>query len=195
MKDREGKIVMNASTPPGMHRPKISTERLLLRRPQERDIDAIAGIVGEWDVARRLSRVPHPYGLSDATFFLEQVVPAEWVWAITTHASDEMIGAVGLTPMEGGQSAELGYWLAPSHWGCGIVTEAARAVVAYGFNTLALPVITSGYFKENPASGRVLVKIGFVETGSGMRPCLSIGNDVPSLEMRLIDPIRTSRKD
>lgn len=170
------------------HRPEIITERLLLRRPNEGDVGAIVSIVGDWDVARRLARVPHPYGHADAAFFLEQIVPSEWVWAITLQGSDTLVGAIGLTPEEDANTAELGYWLSPAHWGRGIATEAARSVVSYGFVTLGIPCITSGYFEENPGSGRVLEKLGFVETGRTQRPCLAAGNDLPSVEMRLARP-------
>jgi RimJ/RimL family protein N-acetyltransferase len=169
-------------------RPDLFTERLLLRRPDDRDVDAIVGVVGDWDVARRLARVPHPYGAADALFFIRQIVPAEWTWAITLRGSDELLGAIGLTPEEGGDTAELGYWLSPEHWGNGIVTEAARAVIAFGFERLGLPVVTSGYFDGNPASGQVLRKLGFVETGRAMQSCLATGTDVPSMRMELPRP-------
>ncbi len=169
-------------------RPELVTDRLLLRRPNASDAAAIVRIVGDWEVARRLARVPHPYGPADATFFLEQVVPAEWVWAVTLKGSDELVGAVGLTPEEDADTAELGYWLARDHWGQGITTEAARAVLSYGFDMLGFPYITSGYFEKNPASGRVLEKLGFVQTGRTRRPCLAAGADVLSSEMRLSRP-------
>lgn len=175
----------------GMHgldlseRPELVTERLSLRRPDDRDVDHIVGIVGDWEVARRLARVPHPYGPADARFFLEQVVPAEWVWAITLLDSDELIGAIGLTPEAAAETAELGYWLSPSHWGRGITTEAANPVVSFGFETLGLPHLTSGYFVDNAASGRVLEKLGFVQTGRVMRPCLAVGSERPAVTMQL----------
>ncbi len=167
-------------------RPIIDTARLRLRRPNERDVPAIIDAVGDAEVARRLSRIPHPYAAADARFFLDHVVPGEWVWAITRGGEDTIIGAVGLTPE--GETTELGYWLARASWGEGIVTEAARAVVAYGFDTLGLPYIMSGYFADNPASGAVLRKLGFVETGQATRPCLMLGRDVASIEMRLARP-------
>ncbi|MEG8054909.1 GNAT family N-acetyltransferase [Sphingomonas aerolata] len=117
------------------NRPDLATERLSLRRPNDRDVDAIVGVVGNWEVARRLARVPHPYGPADARFFLDHVIPAEWVWAVTLLGSDTLLGVIGLTPEEGADAAELGYWLSPAHWGSGITTEAARAVVAFGSRT------------------------------------------------------------
>ena len=164
-------------------RPDLATARLSLRRPAERDGEAIISIVGDWDVARRLARVPHPYGPDDARFFLERVVPAEWVWAITLRGEDRLLGAVGLTPEE--ETAELGYWLSQAHWGLGIATEAAQAIVDFGFERLGLAHLTSGYFEDNPASGRVLTKLGFIETGRVIRRCLAVGGEVPSVRMVL----------
>jgi len=169
-----------------LDRPELTTERLLLRRPNVGDVAAIVDIVGDWEVASRLARVPHPYGIADAKFFLEQVVPREWVWAITIDGSDGLIGAIGLTPEKEADSAELGYWLSKSYWGQGVITEAATAVVIFGFYTLRLPLITSGYFEDNSVSGRVLKKLGFVEVGQAMRPCLAADKDMPSIELHLL---------
>ncbi|WP_298091122.1 GNAT family N-acetyltransferase [uncultured Sphingomonas sp.] len=170
-------------------RPDLATERLVLRRPNDGDLNAIVGIVGNWKVARRLARVPHPYGPDDARFFLDQIVPAEWVWAITLRGSDGLIGAVGLTPESDAETAELGYWLSPAHWGRGITTEAARTVILFGFKNVGYPYLTSGYFEDNPASGQVLRKLGFIENGQVMRPCLAAGGEVPSVRMKLPRPV------
>jgi RimJ/RimL family protein N-acetyltransferase len=166
-------------------RPPLVTERLSLRRPCDDDIDAIVSIVGDWEVARRLARVPHPYGPADARFFLGQIVPAAWVWAITLHGADDLVGVVGLHPEHETDAAELGYWLSPRHWGVGIATEAGKAVLHFGFETLGLSQITSGYFEDNPASGRVLEKLGFVAIGQELRSCLATGRETPSLRMTL----------
>jgi RimJ/RimL family protein N-acetyltransferase len=165
--------------------PVLETERLLLRRPDAGDIGAIAAIAGDWEVARRLARVPHPYGDEDARFFLDMIVPSEWVWAVTLRKAGGLVGMVGLTPEAGHHTAELGYYLDRRHWGIGIATEAARSVVDYGVRVLGLRCLTAGYFLDNPSSGRVLSKLGFVEVGRGERPCKAAGTTVPSVEMRL----------
>lgn len=166
-------------------RPELATDRRLLRTPLGSDVPAIVAMVGNWDVARRLSRVPHPYGVADARFFLREIVPVEWVWAITLPDDEKLIGMIGLTPNKDACSAELGYWLSPQQWGRGIVTEAATKVVTFAFEALGLAYVTSGFFADNPASGRVLEKLGFVETGRTMLPCLASGADVPAKRMRL----------
>ncbi len=170
--------------PPLGQSPDLATDRLRLRRPEPRDVAAIARICGEWEVARWLARVPHPYGEGDARFFIDHVVPAEWVWAITLAGDDTLVGTVGLMPHPDRPSAELGYWLGPALWGQGIATEAGRAVVAFAFDTLGVDELTSGHAVGNVASGRVLAKLGFVETHRAMQPSLAAGGEVPSVRMR-----------
>ena len=169
-------------------RPTLKTERLLLRRPNAGDVGSIMAIVGDWDVVRRLARVPHPYRETDAHFFLNTVVVNEWVWAITWQESRELVGMVGLTPEADRDTAELGYYVARAHWGKGIATEAARSVIHYGIHSLGLRRIRSGHFADNPASGRVLSKLGFVETGRSERSCLAVGATLPSVEVQLEMP-------
>lgn len=167
-------------------RPVLKTERLLLRRPSVGDLGSIVAIAGDWEVARRLARVPHPYSEEDAHFFVDKIVPGEWVWAITWRATREPVGIIGLTPE--GDAAELGYYVDRRYWGCGIATEAAKSVVDYGIRGLDLRRLTSGYFLNNPLSGRVLSKLGFVEVGRAERSCLATGSTEPSVEMRLVAP-------
>lgn len=167
-------------------RPILESGRLILRRPDARDISSIIAIAGDWEVARRLARVPHPYGESDAVHFLEHIVPNEWVWAILSRGAGELVGMVGLTLDADPGAAELGYYVSRPHWGRGIATEAGRLVVDYGIQVLRLRRIASGHFVDNPASGRVLHKLGFVETGRAERPCLASGETArPSVELLL----------
>lgn len=167
------------------HAPMIVTDRLVLRHPVERDLPAIAAICGDWNVARRLARVPHPYEIEDARFFLDHVVPGEWVWALTLPEADVLFGTIGLLPNDRGDAAELGYWIAADAWGRGYATEAATTIIRFAFDTLGMSHLTSGYAVDNPASGRVLTKLGFRETGRKMQPCLAAGTDMPSVRMLL----------
>lgn len=169
-------------------RPVLTTERLVLRRPLAADIPAIVDIVGDLRVARYLARIPHPYGEADGRFFIDEVVPRELVWALTLRTSGQFVGAAGLSPTDEDDVAELGYYLAPAHWGRGLATEAARAILDHGLKVAGLASITAGFFAGNPASGRVLGKLGFIETGRGERACLATGRIEPSVEMRLDRP-------
>jgi RimJ/RimL family protein N-acetyltransferase len=163
----------------------LRTARLLLRPPADDDIAAIVAIAGDFEIARRVTRVPHPYTENDARFFLDAVVPPDCVWTVATGDPLAMIGMIGLhLDRETGQ-AELGYYFAQERWGRGYATEAASAVAAYGIGLLGPGTLTAGYFTDNPASGRVLTKIGFVQTGTHMQECLATGAARPCMRMVL----------
>lgn len=84
-----------------------------------------------------------------------------------------LIGGVGIADRNG--ESEIGYWIVPSHWGRGYATEAARAVVAAARDSLRIDRLVSGHFLDNPASGAVLRKLGFVVTGQEQRDCRAAG--------------------
>jgi RimJ/RimL family protein N-acetyltransferase len=164
---------------------ELLTERLYLRPPVWADAAAVIAICGDWEVARRLSRVPHPYGFLDFRLFLEQVVAREQTWAIVLRETNELAGVIGLAPHQDGESAELGYYIDRAHWNQGLATEAGRAVVRLGFEDIGYPRLTSGYHADNPASGRVLAKLGFKPIGISERMCLAEGQKKAAINVEL----------
>lgn len=168
------------------HRLVLHTPRCVLRQPDAGDIPALVDILGDWEVASRLARIPYPYTADHARFFVEQIALAELAWAIVERASNDLIGVAGLAPYtpEPG-TLELGYYLGRPHWGCGFATEASAVVIAYGAGLVGQRALRAGYFADNPASGRVLEKLGFVATGTAQRDCLTTGEVKASVEMRL----------
>lgn len=150
--------------------PTLRTARLVLRPVRADDAPAIVAGVGDWDVAKWLAVVPHPYTDEDARVFIEEIVPAGGpVWVIDDGALAGIIGIDG----------EIGYWLAPDRWGRGYATEAARAVVDWHFDQGAR-TLASGYFDGNHRSGGVLAKLGFQDAGSRRKGCLARGEDLLS---------------
>ncbi|MBZ5646009.1 MAG: GNAT family N-acetyltransferase [Acidobacteriia bacterium] len=145
--------------------PELRTERLLLRAFRRQDIPDIVRLAGAREVAATTLRIPHPYTEADAHRFLDtlQTGPANElgaVFAITLLDTGELCGAVGLHPDPVHPRAELGYWIGVPYWGRGYATEAARAVLAYGFDVLKLHRIWANHFKDNAPSGLVLRKLG-----------------------------------
>ena len=92
---------------------------------------------------------------------------------LLTPSVPRLIGGVGIA--DRGSNSELGYWVVPSHWGRGYATEAARAVVAAARYSLPIDRLVSGHFTDNPASGAVLRKLGFVASGEELRDCRAAG--------------------
>lgn len=143
------------------------TKRLTLRPGWPEDAPAVARAVGHEEVVRMLAKAPWPYRLADAEAFLSRQRPAsEAFFLILSHESDHprLVGGIGLAPDENGH--ELGYWLTPDAWGRGYATEAGKAVVSIARHALGLKRLHSGHFVDNPASGRVLQKLGFRATGT-----------------------------
>ncbi len=77
----------------------------------------------------------------------------------------EMCGMAGIFQRSPDSEWEIGYWIAKPFWGRGLATEAGQALVDYARNELAAPAVTAGHYDDNPASGRVLEKLGFRYTG------------------------------
>lgn len=163
------------------------TNRLLLRPGFPEDAPALAAAIGDERIARNLANVPWPYDLRDAEAFLaaprDPVLPSLLITERTAEAP-RIVGACGLARRASG-AVELGYWIASAHWGRGIATEAGRALVDIA-RTLRLPSIEASHFVDNPASGRVLEKLGFTPTGLvAPRLCCARGEQVPARLHRL----------
>lgn len=142
------------------------TKRLTLRPGWPEDAPAVTRAMGHEAVVRMLAKAPWPYALADAEAFLSrQRSASEASFLILSHEGDypRIVGGIGLAP--DAQGHELGYWLTPDAWGRGYATEAGRAVVAIARHALGLRHLHSGHFVDNPASGRVLHKLGFRATG------------------------------
>ncbi|MEA3029676.1 MAG: hypothetical protein QOJ53_1765 [Sphingomonadales bacterium] len=143
------------------------TQRLTLRPGWPEDAPALSRAIGHEPVVRMLAQAPWPYALGDAERFLARPRgPTEVFLLILSHEGERphLVGGIGVQPEEGG-GHELGYWLAPDAWGRGYATEAGRAMVGIARHALGLKRLVSGHFVDNPASGRVLAKLGFRPTG------------------------------
>jgi len=163
--------------------PILTTARLKLSPFGPDDADDIIALANDYEVARTLARLPFPYGGADAEFFLTEVNAQERCWKVSLNQTHHMVGSVGLAPRSLDAEYELGYWYGKAHWGKGYATEAARAVVQYAFETLRSKRLISGYFEENPASGKVLEKVGFKATGQSQQFCLAQDKKLPHMDM------------
>ncbi len=154
----------------------IRTGNLLLRPGWVDDAPALTEAFAREDVVMTLASAPWPYRLDDAVDYLSRdrsAHEADLLIFLRTPGVPRLIGGVGIADRDG--ESELGYWIVPSHWGRGYATEAARAVVAAARHSLPIDRLVSGHFTDNPASGAVLQKLGFVATGEELRDCRAAG--------------------
>lgn len=167
------------------------SERLLLRPPWPEDwSDVYRGIADE-GVVRNLAAAPWPYAQDDArSWCASGQDPRAPRFLITLAHTAEVIGCIGFGPLpveDGGGDGimEIGYWIARPHWGCGYASEATRAVIEIA-RTIGCSRIEAGHFVDNPASGRVLRKAGFLPTGKvAPRHSAGRGEDAPCILYRL----------
>lgn len=147
--------------------PMLYTERLILRPFTLEDAPDVRRLINDPDMASTTDEIEYPYEDGTAEEWIQQC--HAWFedgkctnFAVTLRTDGTLIGKVSLTfrihlPYK---DAELGYWIGKPYWNCGYCTEVAKAVVAYGFREREIESVYAYYFKRNPASGRVLEKIG-----------------------------------
>jgi len=144
----------------------IETARLVLRPAAELDIPELVPLIGAREVAATTLRIPHPYEKRHAREFLASPAKENELRLLIRLRSDgRLCGGIGLHPDDQHSRAELGYWIGVPFWGNGYATEAAQAVVRYGFEELKLNRIYAAHFSGNDASGRVLQKLGMQYEG------------------------------
>jgi len=163
------------------------TPRLLLRPGFPEDARALAAALADKAIARNLAVVPWPYTLRDAEAFLasprDPVLPSFLIFE-RTDGAPQLVGSCGLGRRPSG-AVELGYWIARACWGRGLASEAGRALIDIA-RTLRLARIEASHFIDNPASARVLDKLGFESTGIvAPRMNCARGEEVPARLMRL----------
>ena len=151
-------------------RPTLRSKRLVLRPFVLSDAPRVQLLAGDRDVAAMTKNIPHPYegGMAKAWIGSHQErfeKGKEDVFAITLKRSGELIGAIGLVLKLDQETAELGYWIGKPYWGRGYCTEAARAVLHFAFTELRLNRVHAHHFSHNPASGRVMQKVGMRHEG------------------------------
>jgi RimJ/RimL family protein N-acetyltransferase len=146
------------------------TSRLLLRPGWHDDAEALSAALNDEKLARNLARLPYPYSLEDAERFLALPVDHRHPRLLAfsrTRRQPRLVGGCGLRPGADG-AVELGYWVARPYWGLGFATEAARALVNAA-RAMGHRKIQARHAVDNPASARVLRKLGFRPTGDFIR--------------------------
>lgn len=154
-----------------MEQPTLTTERLILRPFILADAPTVRLLAGAREVAETTLNIPHPYPDGSAEQWIA-THPQRFAdgtlatFAIVERQRRAVVGAIGLAIEPQHALGELGYWIGVPFWGRGYATEAAHALLSYGFTTLHLNRIQARHFLRNPASGRVMQKVGMSHEGT-----------------------------
>lgn len=172
---------------------ELESDRILLRPWRESDAGTLFKYASDPEVGPRAGWPPHK-SVEESLEVIRNIFSGEGMWAVELKETGETIGCVGYLPASASNLAisedqgEVGYWIARPYWDLGICTEALRMVVDYCFREKGFSALWGGYFPSNPASGRVMAKCGFTDTGHEVLcPNLEIGSDSPVRVLRL-DP-------
>lgn len=148
--------------------PRIETERLRLRLPELSDAPALSRYAGDYDIAKNTASIPSPYPVLAAEMWI-LISRAAWELGVSTRLSVEqdgqLVGGGGIFKRGEQAEWEIGYWLAKPFWGQGLGTEIGAALVGFARDELGAKTIIAGHYIDNPASGRILEKLGFAYTG------------------------------
>ena len=148
----------------------METERLILRPWRESDAEALYKYASDPDVGPRAGWPPHQ-SVQDSLEVIRTFFNNDHTWALELKETGEPIGCIGYYTYGesnikiGENDAELGYWIAKPYWNKGLCTEALRVMIDYCLNVKGFKVLWSDFFVDNPASGRVMEKCGFRDTG------------------------------
>ena len=145
--------------------PNIESHRLLLRPFVNEDAPIVQELAGDRQVAATTLNIPHPYedGVAEKWISTHEEIfnsGTDVIFAITRKSDEVLVGAIGLVITSSHRRGEMGYWIGRDHWGNGYCTEAAKTLLHFGFDELDLNKICARHMDTNPASGRVLQKIG-----------------------------------
>ncbi len=154
---------------------EIRTASLLLRPPKLADAGRIALLAGDYDVASMTGTIPHPYNEPMAAKWIASVRAGEEGVVLAIVLDGQAIGCAGYRQLDEFH-AELGYWIGKPYWGRGYATEAAAALIEHGFEVDGLAYLTAGHFADNPASARVIEKLGFARVETASRDCAARGD-------------------
>ena len=151
--------------------PVLETERLILHRLEFRDAERVRTLANQREIAMMVTPMPHPYTLQHAQDWIAMTRAAiemktGFPFGIWLKAEEKLIGAMEIGNEMRHRRGELGYWLGKAFWGQGYTTEAAYSVLRFTFETLGLNRVFATHYARNPASGRVMQKIGMTYEGT-----------------------------
>lgn len=154
----------------GLPQPTLTTERLVLRPLALSDAPTVVELAGDKEVAATTRLIPHPYPPGLAETWIAALGPryerGEGVSFAIVLKEGALIGSIGIILNLADHHAEMGYWIGKPYWNQGYCTEAAAAMLVYAFETLQLERVFANYFADNPASGRVMSKLGMTHEGT-----------------------------
>ena len=167
----------------------LKTARFLLRKPVVADGNWIPDSVRMPEIYENVAAIPPEISHDEIETFVrekEEGRQADTDYVFVVEKDDQSVGLIGLHRTSRSDPFELGYWFRPEAWGEGIATEAAKALIDWWKDYKAPRFMISGHFSDNPASGKVLQKLGFLPCWRSDVFCKGRGEPVDHVYMSLM---------
>lgn len=169
----------------------MESERILLRRWRDDDAGALFKYASDPDVGPHAGWLPHGC-VEESLGIIRTIFDSDHVWAMVLKDSGEPVGCMGYYVCGesnidiGEDEAEVGFWVGRPFWNRGLCTEALRLMIGYCFGVVGFQRLWGDFFVDNAASGRVMEKCGFRDTGRvNLLSRLQTGGDRPVRILRL----------
>ncbi|WP_423407684.1 GNAT family N-acetyltransferase [Heyndrickxia sp. MSNUG] len=148
----------------------ITTKRLKLRLFQISDAAAVTKLCNNYNIYKNTLYLPYPYSIEDALSWIEHHLNnfnanKSYEFAVTDKETGDLYGAIALSNNQKFKNGEIAYWIGEEFWGNGYATEAAQGILQFAFDEKQYHKVFARYFKSNPASGRVMEKLGMKQEG------------------------------
>ncbi|ATP40151.1 GNAT family N-acetyltransferase [Solibacillus sp. R5-41] len=148
----------------------ITSERLILRLFQTSDAAKVTTLCNNYNIYKNTLYLPYPYSQNDALSWIENhydnyIQDNSYEFAVTDKETNEVYGAIALSNNKRFNQGELAYWIGEPYWGKGYATEAAQLILQFAFEEKKMHKVFARYFSSNPASGKVMEKIGMEKEG------------------------------
>lgn len=168
---------------------KLETERLWIRQPSLEDTAAVARLANNWNVAKNLGTMPHPYTFEDAEIWFEKQAREQGInaFGFGLYLKEEEGSFIGIMSVFNLVlvKPELGFWLGEPYWGRGLMSEAIIALRDFVFGELEAPFLLSVHLSENPASGRIAEKAGLSDAGQVLLWSRALRKFMPGRKLKL----------
>ena len=168
----------------------MESDRIVLRPWREDDAPALYKYASDPEVGPRAGWEPHK-SIKESLEIIRTVFHNDTTWAIELKETGEPLGAMGYLPAEGSHLPSrkgeplVGYWVGRPYWNRGICTEALQLMLGHIREATDIRSLIGSHFIDNPASGRVMEKCGFVPTGETCVDQTLAGSDSPMRVLRL----------
>ena len=181
--------VRPVSKPPEKAFQSIETDRLVLRAITHGDAKTINTYINDPRIYENVARIAPGQTLEQTLDWISTLEPHRRAGDSYTYGiclKDELIGIISMGAGSRLRPSGMGYWLAPQYWGKGFATEAGKALLAFGKEHLDIRhIMLSSFFADNPASGRVLEKLGFKPFNEGPHYCAGRDEELHTIDTKL----------